>query len=235
MRAILLAAGKGTRISRMIEAIPKCTLPINGVPLIRRTVNLLAEYGIESVVCVGYQKEKVYEALEGVECSFVFNPFYSVTNSIASMWFARDYLDGDVLIMNADVYVSRSILELIMKNREKVVMAIDKTRIAEGDYFFKITDNGSITKYGKGLPIEDRSCEYVGVSKMQSDFVKVFSNRLIEMIDKGEFDNWWEDVLYSLTETYDINTIDVENNFWSEIDYFDDYERILKHIERKDK
>lgn len=234
MKAILLAAGKGTRISRMIEAIPKCTLPIDGVPLIRRTVNLLAEYGIESVVCVGYQKEKVYEVLEGVDCSFVFNPFYTVTNSIASMWFARDHLEGDILIMNADVYISRSILELILKSREKVVMAIDKTRIAEGDYFFKITDNGSITKYGKGLPIEDRSCEYVGVSKMQSDFVKVFQDRLIRMIDNSEYDKWWEDVLYSLTDEYDINTIDVEKNFWSEIDYFDDYERILKHIERKD-
>ncbi len=235
MKAIILAAGKGTRISRMIEDIPKSTLPIDGVPLIRRTVNLLAEYGIESVVCVGYQKEKIFKALEGVNCSFAFNPFYSVTNSIASIWFARDYLKGDILIMNADVYISRSILELILQSKDKVTMAIDKTRIAEGDYFFKITDNGSITKYGKGLPIEDRSCEYVGVSKMNSDFVEVFSDRLIRMIDNGEYDKWWEDVLYSLTDTYDINTIDVEKNFWSEIDYFDDYERILKHIERKDK
>lgn len=55
MRAILLAAGKGTRISRMIEPIPKCTLPINGEPLIRYTVKMLVEKGMDITVCVGYK------------------------------------------------------------------------------------------------------------------------------------------------------------------------------------
>lgn len=217
----------------MIEAIPKCTLPIDGIPLIRRTVQILDEYGIESVICVGYQKERVLEALRGLDCTFCYNPFYPVTNSIASMWFAREHLTGDSLIINADVFFSRRILELILADQNDAVMAIDKTRITEGDYFFKTTDNGCITKYGKGLPIEERSCEYVGLSKIRSEFIGCFASRLEALIDQAEFDLWWEDVLYSLTDTHDINTIDVEGNFWSEIDYFDDYERILKYIERK--
>ena len=57
MRAILLAAGKGTRISRMIEPIPKCTLPIKDVPLIRHTVNMLMDRGMDVTVCVGYKKD----------------------------------------------------------------------------------------------------------------------------------------------------------------------------------
>ena len=233
MKAILLAAGKGTRISRMIEAIPKCTLPINGVPLIRRTVRLLSEHGIESVVCVGYQKETIFEALNDLPCTYCFNPFYSITNSIASMWFAREYLTGDTLILNADVYFSRPILDLVMADQNPAVMAIDKTRITEGDYFFKTTDNGCITAYGKGLPIEERSCEYVGISKLRQEFIPLFAERLAELIDHSEFNMWWEDVLYSLTVEHEIKTIDVKGNFWSEIDYFDDYERILKHIERQ--
>ena len=51
MKAILLAAGKGTRISRMIEQIPKCTLPINETPLIRYTVQMFIKKGIECCVC----------------------------------------------------------------------------------------------------------------------------------------------------------------------------------------
>ncbi|EJW19855.1 hypothetical protein PAV_1c08430 [Paenibacillus alvei DSM 29] len=43
MKAILLAAGRGTRISRMIKEIPKCVLPVDGVPLIRRSVMMLLE------------------------------------------------------------------------------------------------------------------------------------------------------------------------------------------------
>ena len=63
MKAILLAAGRGTRISRMVKEIPKSTLPINGRPLIQLTVELLQKYGIETVVCVGYQQQAIREAL----------------------------------------------------------------------------------------------------------------------------------------------------------------------------
>lgn len=56
MKAIIMAAGKGTRISRMIDEVPKCTLPVNGVPLIRHTVEMLSREGMEICVCVGYQR-----------------------------------------------------------------------------------------------------------------------------------------------------------------------------------
>ena len=49
MKAILLAAGRGTRISRMVKEIPKSTLPIQGIPLIRFTVDMLQKKGIDTV------------------------------------------------------------------------------------------------------------------------------------------------------------------------------------------
>lgn len=61
MKAFILAAGRGTRISRMIANVPKSTLPINGEPLIRITVKKLLEADIEPIVCVGYQKEKYFK------------------------------------------------------------------------------------------------------------------------------------------------------------------------------
>lgn len=103
MKAILLAAGRGTRISRMVENIPKSTLPIDGTPLIRRTVVLLQSVGIECVICVGYQKEHIYAALEGLDVTYYVNPFYDITNSIASLWFAAEQINDDTLILNADV------------------------------------------------------------------------------------------------------------------------------------
>ena len=58
-----------------------------------------------------------------------------------------------------------------------------------------------------------------------------FIDRLDEMIDELKHDKWWENVLYSMTEERSINTVDINGLFWSEIDYFDDYERILNYIE----
>lgn len=230
MKAILLAAGKGTRISRMIEQIPKSTLPINGIPLIRYTVDMLRKRGIECAVCVGYKKEKIYEVLEKDSVEYFFNPFYNVTNSIASLWFAQDFIDEDMIIMNADVFISEEILELMLNQKHDNILAIDKTRVEIGDYFFKTTDSGSLKKYGKDLPLKDRSGEYVGIAYLKKSFLPYFKERLNKMINELEHDKWWENILYSLTEEREINTVDVKGMFWSEIDYFDDYERILNYI-----
>lgn len=233
MKAILLAAGRGTRISRMVEEVPKSTLPINGVPLIRHTVEMLLSYGISCVVCVGYQKEKIYAALDGLEVEYCVNPFYNVTNSIASIWFAQNHIEDDMIILNADVYFSHEILQSLLADRRDVVMMIDRSRTEVGDYFFSVTDNGCITKYGKELPISERACEYVGIAKVAKDFCEDFNRRLNELIYSYQHELWWENVLYSFAKERDIYTLDVEGEFWSEIDYFDDYERILKYLEKK--
>lgn len=236
MKAFILAAGRGTRISRMIANVPKSTLPINGEPLIRITVEKLLEVDIEPIVCVGYQKHKIFQALSGLNVKYYDNPFFEITNSIVSLWFAREELKGDVLIINADVYFSPEILTLVLSDTRENVMAIDTSRVEVGDYFFATTDNGCVRKYGKDLPVEERSCEYVGIAKISRNFITTFKSQLETMIDNQQHQCWWENVLYSFTDTneHQINTIDVEGLFWSEIDFFDDYERILNYINKKE-
>jgi len=231
MKAILLAAGRGTRISRMVKEIPKSTLPVKGVPLIQLTVDMLQRKGIETVVCIGYQQNMIQDALKDYKVSYYVNPFYDVTNSIASLWFAREELEGDCLVINADVFFSDVILKMIVEDPHQAVMLVDKSRRKTGDYFFSTTDNGCIRKYGKELPLQYRSCEYVGVSKISRMFMPHFTKRLNELINASKHNLWWEDTLYSFTkeDEHQIYTRDVEGLFWSEIDYFDDYERILNY------
>lgn len=233
MKAILLAAGRGTRISRMIEDIPKCVLPVNGVPLIRRSVMMLLEKGIQPIVCVGYLANKIYEALEGLDVKYYCNPFYDVTNSIASFWFAREELTEDTIIMNGDVFLEEKLLDLIINTDKECALMVDTGRTAVGDYFLKL-ENGFIRKYGKDLPIKERTCEYVGIGMVRKVFNEDFKHKLEDLIDKQQHQLWWENILYSLTEEKNIGTIDVKGLFWAEIDYFDDYERILAHISNED-
>lgn len=236
MKAILLAAGKGKRIARMIENIPKSTLPVNGTPLLKRSVNLLMERGVQVSVCVGYQRWHIYDILEGYQVKFYYNPFFQITNSIASLWFAREELtdEEDILIMNADVFFSEELLDIVITNKDDSMMLVDSTRTKTGDYFFQVQD-GNIKKYGKELPLQERTCEYVGIARIKQPFVKCFSQRLEELIDAGKSNLWWENVIYSMTEEKSIKAVDVEGRFWSEIDYFDDYIRILDYIEANDK
>lgn len=231
MKAILLAAGTGSRISRNIKSVPKSTLEINHIPLIRRNVIMLLEKGIEVIVCVGYQKELIYEALCGLDVKYYYNPFFKVTNSIASLWFAKEELNDDVLIINADVYFGENILESIISDNRDCVLMSDRKRIEEGDYFFKLKQ-GCIYKYGKELPVEERSCEYVGIGKVKASFIEKFKDRMNLLIESGKYDLWWENIIYSIADEESIETLDVDGEFWAEIDYFYDYERILSHIHK---
>lgn len=229
MKAILLAAGRGTRISRMIKEIPKSVLPINDVPLIRRSVMMLLEKNIQPIVCVGYAKNKIYEALEGLDVTYYYNPFYDVTNSIASLWFAKEELNEDTIIMNADVFCDEVILDHIIKTNKECALLVDTSRTKEGDYFLKL-ENGCIIGYGKDLPLVERTCEYVGIGKIREAFIVDFKGKLESLIRKQQHQLWWENVLYSLIMEKRIETIDIKGMFWSEIDYFDDYERILEYL-----
>ncbi len=236
MKAILLAAGRGTRIARNVERVPKSTLPIDGVPLIRRSVELLQEAKMECVVCTGYEEGKIKEAMSELDnITYCYNPFYDITNSIASIWFAREYMDDDMLVMNADVFFSKEILEQIIADKRNPVMAIDYSRTAEGDYFFYTSMDGRIEKYGKGLPIEQRNCEYVGMAKIRKSFLPKFIGRMEELIRNQHYNVWWENILYSFTDNKeeDIYTMDVSGRFWAEIDYFDDYARILDYVAKQ--
>ena len=114
MRAILMAAGRGSRISRNIENSNKCTLDIGGISLIRHTVTMLLDRGIKVSIVIGYRGDTVRKALEDLEVTYYENPFFHVTNSIASLWFARDeFLHREDFIMaNADVYWNEDILKI---------------------------------------------------------------------------------------------------------------------------
>lgn len=121
MRAILLAAGKGSRISKNIPEIPKCTLNVGGKPLIQRTVELLLKNNINVTIVVGYRHEHIEKVLENFDVNIVYNPFFDVTNSIGSLWLAKEYLNEEenTIIANADVYWDQSILDLMLAQKKK--------------------------------------------------------------------------------------------------------------------
>lgn len=231
MRALLLAAGKGTRISRYLSGNPKCTVDIGGEPLICYTLNLLKKKGITEVAMVlGYKAEIIRETVKDFEVSFYYNPFYDVTNSIASAWFAKEFLKetDDLLIMNADVFLEEGILDEIMASSLSPVLFSDETRKEEADYKFYY-ENNILMKYGKELTGADITGEYIGAAKLSSSFIPEFVEQLEGMIATQQHSVWWENVLYAMTDRRDIYVQNIENKFWAEVDYIEDYERILAY------
>ncbi len=232
MKAILLAGGRGTRIANLISDVPKCTLEIKSVPIIRRTVEIFLKRNIEVVVCTGYKFELIHEALNGLNVTYYNNPFYAVTNSIGTLWFAKQELNDDVFIMNADVFFDERILDLLLSSNKNVTVAVDKTRAQVGDYCFSLDEESNIVNYGKTLLPNERDCEYVGIILIKKKFLPVFNDKFTSLINSEQYNLWWENILYSLSDDgMKINTIDCSKYFWSEVDVAEDYQRILKHFE----
>lgn len=232
MKAILLAGGRGTRIANLISDVPKCTLEINGKPIIRRTVEIFLKRNINVVVCTGYKQEMIHKVLSGLPVTYCHNPFFGVTNSLGTLWFAKDELSEDLFIMNADVFFDEKILDILIASKLQVAVASDKSKALTGDYCFSLDDEGNIVKYGKTLSPEEKSCEYVGIIFIDQSFLPLFKSKFNELIGREQYNLWWENILYSLSDDgYKITTVECCDYFWSEVDVYEDYLKILKHFE----
>lgn len=233
MKALILAAGRGTRISRYLSGKPKCTVDIGGnQKLIRYTVELLHQKGVRQIgIVLGYEGQVIREVLRDLNGSVEFftNPFYDVTNSIASAWFAREFIkEDDLLMMNGDVYLEEGLADRILAEKKSPVMFADGSRRETADYKFYYED-GLLKKYGKELKGSDISGEYIGIGRFEQAFLPGFLSCLETMIEGQQHSLWWENVIYDMSESQPVYVEDVAGRFWAEVDYIEDYERILQH------
>jgi len=228
MKAIIMAAGIGSRLKDINGERPKSLIEMDGVSLISRSVSLLEGQGITDIcVITGYRSDLIHKELQS-RVRYLHNPYYQVTNSIASLWLAKDMLCDDMLLLNGDLYYEEDVLKIAMAQTGCAVMLSDLTRIEDADFRFCVRGN-RILKTGNKLPIQDTDCEYVGIVRIDKSFVSAFRDRLESMIAQGDFRNWWEGVLYAcIDDGIDIFHKDVDGAFWSEVDHIEDYNR-LKH------
>lgn len=103
--AIILSAGRGSRLLPLTNDMPKCLIEVGGRAILDHQLDALAAAGVERRVVVGgYRVDQIAAHLaargDGVELRF--NPFWEVSSSISSVWAARDLLTGRYAIMNGD-------------------------------------------------------------------------------------------------------------------------------------
>ncbi|HEV2746728.1 MAG TPA: NTP transferase domain-containing protein, partial [Allosphingosinicella sp.] len=115
-KAIILSAGKGSRLLPLTAERPKCLIELSGKPLLEWQLDALAASGIrEAVVVTGFRDDLVDAVAErraGVRT--LFNPFYHVADNLGSVWLARAEFNRDTLLLNGDTLVSPPLLERVL-------------------------------------------------------------------------------------------------------------------------
>ena len=179
MKAIITAAGKGSRLGALTRYIPKGLLPINGESIIARQLRILELYGITDVAIItGYRSEKITERFKD-RVTFFCNPDYLTTVSSASLLKAIDFMDSDVIIMACDTVFPEKSLKVLLENEHKYCLLIDHNRCDNEAVKVQI-DGDKILQAGKELPAESAFGEWTYISRIRESGLAAYKDILQE-------------------------------------------------------
>ena len=224
MNYIFLVAGKGSRLHPLTLKYPKSLYKLDkNTTVLKRMINLIKKYDENAniILVVGFMREIISQEFSGV--TFVHNPFYEVTNSIASLWFAKDYLKADnVVIINGDIVMDEDLVKnIICKRTDIPKVCIDSSIKSDGDYNVEV--NGErILVMSKEL--EDYYGEYAGVTKLDEISALKLEQTITKMVEDGMYDQWYENALVQMIFNDDFQLFydDIRDYKWTEVDCVSD-------------
>lgn len=223
MTYIFLIAGKGSRLHPLTLAYPKTMFKLDeNTTVFERMVTLIRKHDPQAkiIAVTGFEHGKIESLVEGIQ--YIYNPFFAVTNSIASLWFAREYLQGDVVLINGDIVMAEdAIRDVLCKPKDRPVVLLDSSIKKDGDYNVQVNGD-EVVVMSKGL---DEYCgEYAGVAMIPTDVVSAYKQELEKMVDEGLYDQWYEDVLVQMIfkDNFHLYYEDVAKYDWTEIDQVGD-------------
>ena len=122
MKAIILAAGSGTRISKNFPALPKALIQVNNISIISRQISLFKKNGIDEIIVItGPFKEKF--SMPDITC--VYDQKFEEHDILGSLMEAREHIFGDVIITYSDIIFEDLILKKILQTNLDIGIAVD--------------------------------------------------------------------------------------------------------------
>ena len=236
MKAVILAAGAARRLAPMINSIPKCLIKIGDKSILENQLDALQFYGIEDVlIVVGYLKEQIIEKIgnqyKTMNISYIENPLFSSTNTVYSLWLAREYFaDQDFFYFNADVLFHHCLIRKLLEAPYESAMGVEVKQCGEEEVKVIVDDKLRIRRIGKKLNPADCLGEFVGVAKFGSSLTTDFSNSLKAVIDEGLQMSFFEAAVDRILDQHALYSVDISKIPVIEIDFPEDLERARQQI-----
>ncbi|MCH8139974.1 MAG: aminotransferase class I/II-fold pyridoxal phosphate-dependent enzyme [Proteobacteria bacterium] len=235
-RALILAAGRGSRLQPLTADIPKCLVEIGGESLLERALQALSSQGVtEAVIVIGYKgkviRDRFGSRFAGVDIHYVEAPDYATTNNIRSLWDAREYLDRDVLLLEADIAFDPSVIAALLTQPGSSTAVAPYDRTLSGTVV-RCDSHGRITDFTLGADQDKRfnttgTFKTVNIYLLREELLRdQILPRLRRAIDAGNLQAYYESIFRDCVADktlVDLAAVDVSASRWCEID--DDRDR----------
>lgn len=188
-RAVILAAGFGSRMMPATADRPKPLVKVNGKRIIDTLLDAFTKVGICDITIIrGYHKEKFDELLEKYPfLKFIDNDDYDKTNNISSALLAADSFKGGSYLCEADLYITNP---AVIHKYQYASNILGSYSLESDDWSFTMDEEGHIRNYKKG----NRFCwNYYGISYWTPDDCERLNRDWAEVYKKDK-DVFWEQV-----------------------------------------
>ena len=231
-RAVILAAGRGNRLHALTGDAPKCLTEIGGEPILERALRALASLGVtEAVVVIGYMgamvRGRIGSRFDGIDILYVEAPDYATTNNIRSLWDARDYLDQDLVLLEADVAFDAAVVGMLLAQSGSSAAVAPYEPPLSGTVVRR-NSAGQATSFvlgaEQGLHFGTKDTfKTVNIYVLREQLLREqFLPRLSNAIAAGRVNEYYETILRDCVADpraeVDIAAVDVSASRWSEID-----------------
>lgn len=239
MKVLILNSGTGSRMGILTSMHPKCMTEISSKEtILSRQLRLIADAGIDEVVMTtGYFDGVLVNYCESLDLplhfTFVKNPIYDETNYIYSIYCARDYLCGDIILMHGDLVFETEVFDRVVASDTSCMIVSSTSPLPEKDFKAQVKD-GKVTKVG--VDIFNEAMEAQALYKLKKADWKIWLDKIIEFCEAGNTSVYAENALNELNGEANIAALDVENLLCSEIDNSEDLAIVtskLKEIESR--
>ena len=236
MTYIILSAGKGAKLQPLTLNHPKSLYKLDdNTTILQRLVRMIRRYdaGAEIVVVVGYMYKQIQHELEDDNVTFVHNPFYSVTGSMGSLWFAKNYLQREnITIINGDIVASDNLIkDVICQHTDYPCVLLDSSRKDSNKYNVQV-QNDMVCVMSKNLT--DYLGNYASIIKLDAVSSRFLLEQLNQMVNEEMYNLFFEDALVQMIfeKNFELYYKDIRDYTWTEVDSVDDLLR-AKEIHQK--
>ncbi len=228
--AIILAAGHGSRMGALTAERPKALLSVAGYSLIDRQIDALTISGISNITVVtGYKHHVLHDHL-GSRVSYVHNERYGKSNSLYSLWLAREILRRGAIVMNSDILVSPILIARLLAAKAHDAALVDPRNDMGAEEMKVRLSNGFIAEFSKDLPLEKASGENVGILKFSREGGTRLVKHLDTLVHIGMTNAWAPLAFSALTREWPIVAVSTHGIPWTEIDFPEDLARAEQEL-----